>query len=128
MTREKLARTGSHATYEKSCLGLADEEIARRVKAGVKHVIRMNVMLVFSLVLDSLTDAFLHDGTVPARTTPGDIVFGPPKDAHASLPTDQVLLKLDLFPTYHLASVVCDREMGITHVIRWEVGFASPSN
>lgn len=128
MTREKLARTGSHSTYEKSCLSLADEEIARRVKAGVKHVIRMNVMLVFSLVLDSLTDAFLHDGAVPARTTPDDIVFGPLKDFHASLPTGLVLLKSDLSPTYHLASVVCDHEMGITHVIRGEVSLASLSN
>ena len=48
MIREKLARTGSDATYEKYRLNLADEEIARRVKAGVGHVIRMNVMSVFS--------------------------------------------------------------------------------
>ena len=44
------------------------------------------------------------------------------KDAHMSLPTDPVLLKSDLFPTYHLASVVDDHEMGITHVLRGEVG------
>ncbi|KAF9647742.1 glutamyl-tRNA synthetase [Thelephora ganbajun] len=101
-TREKLARTGSNATYDKSCLNLTDEEVARRVKAGEKHVIRMN------------------DGAAPARKTPDDIVFGPLKDAHASLPTDPVLLKSDLFPTYHLASVVDDHEMGITHVVRGE--------
>jgi len=33
---------------------------------------------------------------------------------------DQVLLKSDGFPTYHLASIVDDHEMGITHVIRGE--------
>ncbi|KAF9649054.1 Nucleotidylyl transferase [Thelephora ganbajun] len=97
-TREKLARTGSNVTYDKSCLSLTDEEVAGRVKAREKHVIRMN------------------DGTTPARTTPDDVVFGPHKDAHASLPTDPVLLKLDMFPTYHLASVVDGHEMGITHV------------
>ena len=43
MTREKLARTGSNATYDKSCLNLTDEEVARRLKAGEKHIIRMNV-------------------------------------------------------------------------------------
>lgn len=48
-------------------------------------------------------------------------MFGALKDAHASLPTDPVLLKSDLFPTYHLASVVDDHEMGITHVLRGEV-------
>ena len=43
MTREKLARAGSNATYDKSCLNFTDEEVARRVRAGEKHVIRMNV-------------------------------------------------------------------------------------
>ena len=40
-----------------------------------------------------------------------------------SLPTDPILLKSDLYPTYHLASVVDDSEMGITHVLRGEVIF-----
>lgn len=48
-------------------------------------------------------------------------MFGTVKDAHASLATDPVLLKTDLFPTYHLANVVDDHEMGITHVLRGEV-------
>lgn len=69
------------------------------------------------------SDAFLQDGTAPTRITPDDIVFGSLKDAHASLPTDPVLLKSDLFPTYHLASVVDDHEMDITHVVRGEVSF-----
>lgn len=45
--------------------------------------------------------------------------------------TVQVLLKSDGFPTYHLASVVDDHLMGITHVLRGEVcvvggGLAAP--
>lgn len=51
-----------------------------------------------------------------------DIVFGALQDTHGSLPTDPILLKTDSFPTYHLASVVDDHEMQITHVIRGEVG------
>jgi len=62
---------------------------------------------------------------VPERTTPSDLVFGTLKDAHQSLPTDPILLKSDLFPTYHLASVVDDSEMGITHVLRGEVSYLS---
>jgi glutamyl/glutaminyl-tRNA synthetase len=50
-----------------------------------------------------------------------DLIFGRPKDSHASLATDPILLKTDMFPTYHLASVVDDHEMGITHVFRGEV-------
>jgi hypothetical protein len=47
-----------------------------------------------------------QDSDLPRRPTPPDLVFGAVKDAHASLPTDPVLLKSDLLPTYHLASVV----------------------
>lgn len=101
-TREKLARTGSNATYDKSCLHLTEEEVARRVRAGERSIVRLN------------------DDNLPDRASPTDIVFGILRDAHASLPTDPVLLKSDLFPTYHLASVVDDHEMGITHVLRGE--------
>ncbi|EPQ61238.1 glutamyl-tRNA synthetase [Gloeophyllum trabeum ATCC 11539] len=101
-TRERLARSGSNETYDKACLHLTDEEVARRVRAGEKHIIRLN------------------DGNLPQRPAPHDIVFGALKDTHASLPTDPVLLKSDLFPTYHLASVVDDHEMGISHVVRGE--------
>ena len=38
----------------------------------------------------------------------------------APRPDDQVILKADGFPTYHLAVVVDDHEMGITHVVRGE--------
>ncbi|TFK28428.1 glutamyl-tRNA synthetase [Coprinopsis marcescibilis] len=100
--RERLARTGSNATYDRSCLHLTEEEAARRTKAGEKSIVRLN-------------------GTnLPARPIGVDLIFGQLKDAHASLATDPILLKSDLFPTYHLASVVDDHEMGITHVLRGE--------
>ncbi|RPD81515.1 glutamyl-tRNA synthetase [Lentinus tigrinus ALCF2SS1-7] len=101
-TREKLARTGSNSTYDKTCLHLTEEEVARKVRAGEKFVVRLN------------------DGRLPVRPSGYDLVFKNLKDAHASLPTDPVLLKSDAFPTYHLASVVDDHEMGITHVVRGE--------
>lgn len=43
----------------------------------------------------------------------------------ASLIDDQVILKSDGFPTYHLASVVDDHDMKITHVIRAEEWLSS---
>ncbi|KAG5734168.1 Glutamyl-tRNA synthetase [Termitomyces sp. T112] len=100
--RERLARSGSNKTYDKTCLHLTEEEVARKVRAGEKSVVRLN------------------DSNVPVRPPPFDTVFGNLKDAHASLSTDPILLKTDLFPTYHLASVVDDHEMGITHVLRGE--------
>ncbi|KAF8553539.1 hypothetical protein OG21DRAFT_1597677 [Imleria badia] len=101
-TRERLARAGSNSTYDKACLHLTEEEAARRVRAGEKSIVRLN------------------DDRLPQRIPAHDIVFGDLRDAHASLPTDPVLLKSDLFPTYHLASVVDDHEMDISHVIRGE--------
>ncbi|KAG6909076.1 hypothetical protein DXG01_002057 [Tephrocybe rancida] len=101
-TRERLARSGSNKTYDKTCLHLTEEEVARKVKAGEKSVVRLN------------------DSNLPTRPPASDMVFGYLKDAHASLSTDPILLKTDLFPTYHLASVVDDHEMGITHVLRGE--------
>jgi len=43
----------------------------------------------------------------------------------APRPDDQVILKGDGFPTYHLAVVVDDHEMGITHVVRGEEWISS---
>ncbi|KAF9481255.1 glutamyl-tRNA synthetase [Pholiota conissans] len=101
-TKGRLARKGSSASYDRKCLHLTEEEVARKVRAGEKHIVRFN------------------SSEVPTRPQATDLIFGRLKDAHASLATDPVLLKTDLFPTYHLASVVDDHEMGITHVLRGE--------
>ena len=68
-TRERLARTGSNSTYDKACLHLAEEEVARRVRAGEKSIVRLNVChrpsrrALFSIVLPRMTgslNAFWH--------------------------------------------------------------------
>lgn len=67
--------------------------------------------------------AFFTQQSSTSDVLPGsDLIFGPLRPTLASLATDPVLLKTDKFPTYHLASVVDDHEMGITHVLRGEVG------
>ncbi|KAG8917133.1 Glutamate--tRNA ligase mitochondrial, partial [Tulasnella sp. 408] len=43
-TRERLARMRSNATYDRTCLHLTDEEVARRVKAGEKHVVSSRIL------------------------------------------------------------------------------------
>ncbi|KAF8207609.1 hypothetical protein K438DRAFT_1575701 [Mycena galopus ATCC 62051] len=100
--REKFARTGSGQSYDKRCLHLTEEEATRRVRAGERHIVRLN-----------------NSALIPRRATT-DLVFGSLKDAHGSLSTDPVLLKSDGYPTYHLANVVDDHSMGITHVLRGE--------
>ena len=62
---------------------------------------------------------------VPAGSTSiTDSVLGEVRFTH-DVVDDQVLLKSDGFPTYHLASVVDDHYMRISHVIRGQVPWAS---
>src|SRR3954463_11870008 len=51
-----------------------------------------------------------------------DLIRG---ETHAPRPDDQVILKADGFPTYHLAVVVDDHMMDITHVVRGEEWISS---
>ncbi len=51
-----------------------------------------------------------------------DVIRG---EVNAPTPDDQVILKGDGFPTYHLAVVVDDHLMGITHVVRGEEWISS---
>lgn len=58
--------------------------------------------------------------TLPQETRFRDLVFG--EMAFGPDPSnDPILMKSDGWPTYHLANVVDDHEMGITHVLRGEV-------
>ena len=85
--------------YDRRCLGLSEREVQRRLAAGEPHVVRLRV----------------PDGTTSYRDRlRGTITF------QNETIDDQVLLKSDGFPTYHLANVVDDHLMGITHVCRAE--------
>lgn len=86
--------------YDKHCLGIPKEEAARRIAQGEEHVIRMNIP---------------EDKVI----TFTDEVYGTISAPGHSL-DDQVLMKSDGFPTYHLAVVVDDHLMKITHVVRGE--------
>jgi glutamyl-tRNA synthetase len=95
--REEAVAKGLPPMYGGHCrnLGLTPEDVA-----GKEYVIRMKMP---------------KEGTIRFHDLiRGDIEFD------ASLVDDQVLLKSDGFPTYHLATVVDDHEMGITHVLRAE--------
>jgi glutamyl-tRNA synthetase len=89
---------GRPTRYDRHCLG-RQEAVAAEIAAGVPAVLRQ---------------------LIPAgRTGWEDLIRGPIAIDNAEL-DDQVLLKGDGFPTYHLANVVDDHAMAITHVIRAE--------
>ena len=86
--------------YDGRGLQLDEAEIERRLSAGEPHVIRLKVPTTgICIVKDMLR------GDISIDWTQVDM---------------QVLIKADGTPTYHLASVVDDHLMGITHVIRGE--------
>lgn len=93
------------AGYDGLCAGLAPADAARRMAAGEPHVLRLRPPA---------------DGECVMRDRlRGEIRIPWAKVDH------QVLLKSDGFPTYHLANVVDDRLMAITHVIRGEEWLSS---
>ena len=91
--------------YDRRCLHLDSQEVAARIEAGEKHVLRLKMP-------DERIFAF--DDHIRGRVE---------MDANQS--DDQVLLKSDGFPTYHLAAVVDDHYMQISHVIRGEEWLSS---
>ncbi|EJD32923.1 Nucleotidylyl transferase [Auricularia subglabra TFB-10046 SS5] len=95
--RTWLPKLGRNATCCRRCPNLTDEEGTRRVRAVEKHLVRFLV----------------RASSVPTPTPVLDPVFGLVKNVHTSLPTDTVLLKTDMFPTFHLASVFGDHDMGL---------------
>lgn len=101
--RDKQQKLKLPTGYDRLCHGKTAEERSLLPGFNETPVVRM-------LVPD---DVQLHfDDLIRGRVS-------------APMPDDQVILKGDGFPTYHLAVVVDDHEMGITHVVRGEEWISS---
>jgi len=91
--------------YDRACAALSAEESARRAEVGEPHVVRVRMP---------------DDGATDVQDAVRGLVRFPNKDQE-----DFIALKTDGFPTYHLASVVDDHLMEISHVIRAEEWLSS---
>lgn len=91
---------GKQTMYDRRARVLTENEVKEKLASGIPYVIRLKVPL---------------DSEI--RFT--DIIRGNVK-IDTNLVDDQVLLKSDGFPTYHLANVIDDHLMQITHIIRGE--------
>jgi glutamyl-tRNA synthetase len=91
--------------YDRCCRNLTEDERAQKEKEGIIPVIRLKTALQGQTVIHDLIW--------------GDVVF------KNNLVEDLVLLKSDGYPTYHLANIVDDHDMLITHVIRAEEWMSS---
>ncbi len=88
---------GQPTRYDRRCWRMTASEVEKEVDHGAEQVIRL----------------LMPEG----KSSWKDLVLGPQEFQNAEI-DDQVLIKSDGFPTYHLAQVVDDHMMGITHVIR----------
>ncbi len=98
--REEQQKKGLQTKYDKRDLHLTKEEVEAKLKAGEPYVIRLNVPANERIIINDVIR-----GRVEFNTDTID---------------DQILIKSDGFPTYHMANVVDDHLMQITHVIRGE--------
>ncbi len=99
--REKQIAAKQDPRYDGRCLRLTDAEVREKLDANAPHVIRLKI--------DRSQSSILINDLIR-----GDVSFGTDQI------DDQVLMKSDGYPTYHLANVVDDHLMNITHVIRGE--------
>ncbi|KKW05451.1 MAG: glutamyl-tRNA synthetase, glutamyl-tRNA synthetase [candidate division CPR1 bacterium GW2011_GWC1_49_13] len=102
--RQEAQKKGLPSRYDGHCRNISKEEAQKRAK-NEKFVIRLKVPQAGQTSFDDLIR--------------GEIIF------ENNLLDDQILLKSDGFPTYHLAVVVDDHLMEITHVIRGEEWISS---
>ena len=98
--RDEQKIKGLVPKYDGFCRNISLEEAKKRVEAGEEHVVRLK--------LPHNLDIKFHD------LVRGDIVI------NTNDIDDQVLLKSDGFPTYHMAVVVDDHLMKISHIVRGE--------
>lgn len=84
--------------YDRTCRNLSQDEITKKINDSLQFTVRM--------MIPDNQKILVHDEIV------GDIEFD------SNQIDEQVILKSDGFPTYHLAVVVDDFLMKITHVFR----------
>ena len=99
--RNEQRKKGNTPRYDGFCRNLSKSEASRRAESGEDYVVRMKIPEVTeTLVLNDLIR-----GIVSIETSQSE---------------DQIIVKSDGFPTYHLAVVIDDYLMKITHVVRGE--------
>ncbi|NWI15740.1 SYEM protein, partial [Crypturellus soui] len=98
LLRKEALRRQQTPRYDNRCRHLTPKEVAEKLSQGLECVVRFR----------------LERGAEPFQ----DLVYGWSRHEVADVEGDPVLLKGDGFPTYHLANVVDDHAMGISHVLR----------
>ncbi len=103
--REERQKNKLPPGYDGFCKKVSKEEVAQKLANKQNHVIRLNMP---------------DEG----ETVWKDLIHGEVSFKNSDV-DDQVLMKSDGYPTYHLAVVVDDHEMQVSHVIRGDEWISS---
>ncbi|XP_072320177.1 nondiscriminating glutamyl-tRNA synthetase EARS2, mitochondrial [Eucyclogobius newberryi] len=98
LLKKEALRSGQTPRYDNRCRHLQPAQVEQRLAQGLSHVVRFR----------------LQEGAEPFH----DLVFGWTRHEVAQVEGDPVILKADGFPTYHLANIVDDHHMRVSHVLR----------
>lgn len=97
--REEQEKTKGAQGYDRHCRDLSPRDVEENLNRGMPWVIR------FKIPMEGSTAFY-------------DELLGPVERKNTDINPDPVLLKSDGFPTYHLANIVDDHLMEITHILR----------
>ncbi|XP_019717455.1 nondiscriminating glutamyl-tRNA synthetase EARS2, mitochondrial [Hippocampus comes] len=98
LLKKEALRTGQTPRYDNRCRHLRGEQVQEKLAQAAPHVIRFR----------------LEEGVESFQ----DLIFGWNRHEVAQVEGDPVVIKADGFPTYHLANIVDDHHMRISHVLR----------
>ncbi|XP_058237181.1 probable glutamate--tRNA ligase, mitochondrial isoform X1 [Hemibagrus wyckioides] len=98
LLKTEALRRGQTPRYDNRCRHLHADQVQENLAQGKPHAVRFR----------------LHMKAEPFE----DLVFGWTGHAVGEVEGDPVILKNDGFPTYHLANVVDDAHMHVSHVLR----------
>ncbi len=96
--RKKQIQEKTLPGYDRRCRNLSSEEVDQRLNQKEPNVIRMKIPDGEEIIFNDMVRGEIRTNSITLD--------------------DQVLLKSDGFPTYHLAVVVDDHLMEVTHIIR----------
>ncbi|KAG8433131.1 hypothetical protein GDO86_017429 [Hymenochirus boettgeri] len=98
LLKKEALRSRQTPRYDNRCRHLSSKQVQDKLSQGTPFVVRFRLL----------------EGPQPFQ----DLVYGWTRHDVASVEGDPVILKGDGFPTYHLANVVDDYHMGVSHVLR----------
>ncbi|KAM4584558.1 nondiscriminating glutamyl-tRNA synthetase EARS2, mitochondrial [Odontesthes bonariensis] len=98
LLKKEALRAGQTPRYDNRCRHLRADQVQEKLAQGVSRVIRFR----------------LEAGVEPFQ----DLIYGWNRHDVAEVEGDPVVMKADGFPTYHLANIVDDHYMKISHVLR----------